>query len=233
MADKKLIYLDYSAYLAESDRLYDTTNEEAAKAANLYNEKYTYAPMPHIVGSSKLFPALEEAIASAEVGKEVEVTIACEDAAGPRNPKLVEIYPIKDFYKQEINPYPGLEVNFGNRNGVVMTASAGRVRVDFNSPLAGHDLMYKFTVTEVIEDDAKKANAILEMDFGTSDGFECAIEADKVVVTLSEITKFSQEWPMARFKIVSDMRDVFGKDTVEFREVWAKAKDAKKEEASE
>ncbi|MFA6642704.1 MAG: hypothetical protein WCS40_04835, partial [Methanomethylophilus sp.] len=35
---------------------------------------------------------------------------------------------------------------------------------------------------------------------------------------------FHQEWPVARFKVVSDLREAFGVDTVEFTEVWTAAK---------
>ena len=151
MADaKKLIRLNYKAYLADADeKLYDTTDAEAAKEAGIFNEKYTYAPMTYIVGSKTLFPDLEEAIANAEIGKETEVVIPCENAAGPRNPKLIELYPIKDFYKQEINPYPGLTVSLGNRTGTVMSVGAGRVKVDFNNPLAGHDLTFEVEILKI------------------------------------------------------------------------------------
>ena len=229
MADndaKKMVRLDYKAYFAEGGRLYDTTDEAAAKEADIFNEKYTYAPMAYIVGSGKLFPALDDAISDAEVGKEIEVTIPTEEAAGPRDPKLIEVYPIKEFHKQEINPYPGLQVTLGNRVGHVMSVGAGRVRVDFNSPLAGFDLLYKLTVTEIIDKPEDKAKAILEVDFGDSEGFSFAFPEGKVVVTLSEITKFHQDWQVARFKVVTDLREAFGVDTVEFVEVWsAKKKD--------
>lgn len=225
---KKMVRLDYKAYLADAERLYDTTIEQVAKDADLYNEKYTYAPMAYIVGSKKLFPALDAAIAAAEVGKETEVTVACEEAAGVRDPKLIEIYPARDFYKQEINPYPGLQVTLGNRTGTVMSVGAGRIKVDFNSPLAGHDLLYRFTVTEVIEDPTEKAKAIIEVNFGDATGFEFAFPGDKVSVTLPELTKFHQEWPVARFKIVTDLREAFGVDTVEFIEIWTAAKKEEK-----
>ncbi len=226
MADaKKLIRLNYKAYLADADdKLYDTTDAEAAKEAGIYNEKLTYAPMSYIVGSKALFPDLEEAIANAEIGKETEVVIPCENAAGPRNPKLIELYPIKDFYKQEINPYPGLTVSLGNRTGTVMSVGAGRVKVDFNNPLAGHDLKYVMKVTEEITENDKKATAIVEADFGNADDFKFEFPGDKVVVTLPEITKFHQEWPVARFRVVSDLREAFGVDTVEFVEIWSAAK---------
>ena len=235
MAFKKgdIVRVDYNAYIADIERLYDTTSESAAKDAGLYNETYTYAPMAYIVGSEKVFKPLDEAIMNAEIGKEVTLEIASADAAGPRDPKLVETYPVREFYKQQINPYPGLEVKLGNRTGTIMSAGAGRVKVDFNNPLAGKDLAYTFTVTEVVTDSEAKAKAIVEMSFGTSDGFSFNFADDKVSIILPDIVKFSQEWPMIRFKIVSDMRDSFGVDTVELTEVWSKspAKDDKKKES--
>ena len=151
MADaKRIVRIDYKAYFADADRLYDTTNADAAKEAGIFNEKVTYAPMAYIIGSGSLYADLDAAIAGAEIGKETEVTIPCEKAAGARNPRLIELHPIKEFYKNEINPYPGMSVSLGNRNGVVMSVGAGRVKVDFNNPLAGHDLKYEVTVVEEV-----------------------------------------------------------------------------------
>ena len=170
MADaKRIVRIDYKAYFADADRLYDTTNADAAKEAGIFNEKVTYAPMAYIIGSGSLYADLDAAIAGAEIGKETEVTIPCEKAAGARNPRLIELHPIKEFYKNEINPYPGMSVSLGNRNGVVMSVGAGRVKVDFNNPLAGHDLKYEVTVVEEVTDPVEKAKCIMEMDFGTSE----------------------------------------------------------------
>ncbi|MBO5600850.1 MAG: peptidylprolyl isomerase, partial [Candidatus Methanomethylophilus sp.] len=143
---------------------------------------------------------------------------------GARNPKLVETHSIKEFYRQEINPYPGLTVSLGNKTGVVLSVGAGRVKVDFNNALAGHDLKYVMTIAEEITDDAEKAKAIIEADFAAADDFKFEFPGDKVVVTLPEITKFHQEWPVARFRVVSDLRETFGVDTVEFVEIWSAAK---------
>jgi len=218
-----LIRLDYKACISETKVIYDTSKEDVAKEAGIFDEKYTYAPMPYLVGSGKIFQALDDAIMTAAVGKETTVEISAEQGAGARDPKLVEVYPIKEFYKQEINPYPGLEVGLNGKRGTVMSVGAGRVRVDFNNPLAGKNVTYVFTVTEVITDAEAKGKAIMEMDFGTSEDFKFEVSEGKVVVTLSEVTKFSQEWPIARFKVVADLREAFSVDTVEFVEIWSKA----------
>jgi len=218
-----LVYIDYDAFLADNDKLFDTTMAESAKKAGFFDEKFQYEPMPVLLGSGKLFEVLEAAVENASVGKETEVKIASADAAGARDPKLVELHSIKEFYKQEVNPYPGLEVQLGNRRGTVMSAGAGRVKVDFNNPLAGKDLVYKFTVKEVVKDKVEKAKAVVKMSLGTSDGFEFTITDDKISVILPELTKFDQNWTIARFRIVSDLRKVAEVDTVEFIEVWSLA----------
>ena len=225
MADIKkgdIVRMNYDAYIADTDRLYDTTNADKAKEAEIFDEKYTYAPMPYIVGSGKLFKVLDEAIAAAKVGEETTVEIAPKDGAGEKNPKLIELHTVGEFLKQGIRPYPGLTVKLGDRNGIIDTVGAGRVKVDFNNPLAGKNLKYVFTVTEAVADEKEKAAAVVQMDFGTSEDFTFDVAKDKVTVKVSDLVKFNQNWLMSKFRIVSDLRDVLGVDTVEFVEVWEK-----------
>ena len=225
-----IVTIDYEAFLADNDRLFDTTIAESAKNAGFYDEKYEYGPMPLLLGAGKFYDALEDAIEGATVGKETEVKLAFADAAGARDPKLVETYQIKEFHRQDIDPRPGAEVQLGNRRGTVMYVGAGRVKVDFNNPLAGKDLRYRFTVRELIEDPVEKAKAVVKMTLGTSDGFEFTITDEKVSVILPELTKFDQTWPVARFAVVADLRKVANVDTVEFTEVWS-LKEKKKDDA--
>ena len=239
MADaKKLIRFEYKAYInADEEKLYDTNILEVAKEAGIFNEKLKYAPMAHIVGSNQTFPDLDEALANAEIGKETEVVIPCENAAGPKDPAKIELHQIKEFTSQNIKPYPGLVVSLdkkvgivqtypgvtiavGNRTGTVVSVGAGRVKIDFNNQLAGYDLTYKFTVLEEITDAEEKAKAILEANFNTSDGFKFEVSDDKVVVIESDICKFDQNWIVAKYKIVSDIRATLGVNRVDFLQVW-------------
>lgn len=234
MADtKKIFHINFKAYYAESNKMYDTNIEQAAKDNSIYNEKFSYVPLPYIIGSKVFYPQVEEAIASAEIGKEIKVTVPCENAAGARNPRLVELRPIKDFYKAEINPYPGMPVTLGNREGIVMSVGAGRVKVDFNSPLAGHDLTYEITVLDEITDPVEKAKAIMETVFGSADEFGFGIMEDKVVITEADVCKFHESWPIAKYRLVSEYRNIFGVDRIEFVQVWESAKPKDSEEKTE
>ena len=225
MADtKKLFHINYTASFADTEKMFDTNIESVAKENDLYNEKITYAPMPYITGSKMFFPEVDEAIANGEVGKEIEITVPCEKAAGARNPKNIELHALKDFYKNEINPYPGMPVSLGNRTGVVMSVGAGRVKVDFNSPLAGHDITYKVTIVDEITDAVEKAKAIMGIHFTAADDFGYAVMEDKVVITEADVCKFHESWPIAKYSLVSDYRNVFDVDRVEFVQVWETAK---------
>lgn len=215
-----IVRLNYTAEIAGEGKVYDTTSADIAKDAGIFNEKYAYTAMPYIIGSGRLFKVLDEAIAGAEVGKETVVEIKCQDAIGEKDPKLIQTYPIKEFHKQEIAPVPGLEIRLGDKAGVVLTVGAGRVKVDFNNFLAGKDLKYTFTVEEVIDDASAKTEAIVLQEFGTVEGFKFEVSDDKVVIHVSDLAKFNQNWMMSKFKIVAGVRESVGVKIVEFVETW-------------
>ncbi len=229
-----IVHVEYDAYVAESGMLFDTTNEDKAKEADIYNENMTYKAMPLLVGGGRVFPGLDEALIGAEVGVKNVVEIPAEKAAGPRDPKLVENIILREFLRQEIRPEPGMEVNIRNRMGTVMTVTNRMVRVDFNRRFAGNTLKYEFTVVEQIQGDENKALAICEMDYGTSEGFRAVLESEKVVLYLPDVCKYDQKWLLSKYKVVADLREVFGTVTVELVEEYLRKEDKPDpEEASE
>ncbi len=70
---------------------------------------------------------------------------------GFRNPKLIRILPISKFIENKINPVPGAYFEIDGREAKVQSVSGGRVRVDFNNPLAGKQLVYKIKIVRKIE----------------------------------------------------------------------------------
>ena len=81
-----------------------------------------------------------------------------------------------------------------------------------------------------MESDEDKAMAIAQMDFGSNEGFKFEFGKDKISIYTPDIVKFNQNWLMTKFRIVNDMREAFGIDTIEFIEVWEKAPAAEKKE---
>src|SRR3990170_493749 len=121
----------------EQRTLHDTTHEDAAKAADKYDEKRAYVPLAVVVGKDRVPKGLDEALLGTAVGETKEVVIPPAKGAGDRDPKLVKLYPIREFHRKEIEPQQGLEVHMEGRRGTIVAVTAGRVRVGFNKPLAG------------------------------------------------------------------------------------------------
>lgn len=227
-----IVHIDYDAYIVDGGQLYDSTNADKAKEAGIFNENLTYKALPLLVGGGRVFAGLDEALVGAEVGKKNTVEIPAEKAAGPRDPKLVENIALREFLRQEIRPEPGLEVNIRNRVGFVVTVTNRMVRVDFNRRFAGMALKYDFTVLDVIEGDENKAMAVCEMDYGTGEGFRASV-GEKVTIYLPDQCKYDQKWLLSKYKIVADLREVFGAKTVELVEEYLKKEDKPAEEVKE
>jgi len=203
-----MIYLEYDAYIKEKDLLFATTSEEHAREHEIFDDKMNYGPIALTIGKGNVFEGLEEALIGAKVGEEKEVEIPPEKAAGPWNKEKIDVFPIREFIREKIDPYPGLEVNIRNKRGTVMSVGAGRVRVDFNDPLAGKVLLYKFKVLRKITDIAEKIEAILKMDYGHEDEFGVEHKETEIRLTLPDICKYDQNWMLAKYRVVSDLREL-------------------------
>jgi FKBP-type peptidyl-prolyl cis-trans isomerase 2 len=221
-----IVHVDYDAYLVEGGMLFDTTNEEKAKEAGIFNEELTYHPMPILIGGGRVFAGFDEALDGAEVGVQGSVEIPPEKAAGARDPKLVENIALREFLRQDIRPEPGMEVNIKNRMGTVITVTNRMVRVDFNRRFAGDNLRYDYTVLDRIDDDEDKVLAICEMDYNNSEGFRAVVEEGKIALYLPDVCKYDQRWLLSKYKVVADLREVFGQVTVELVEEYLKKEES-------
>ena len=228
-----VVLADFEAWIQESNELYDTTSEALAKEHDLYNEKITYGPQPLIVGKGRLFPGLEESMLKAEVGKEYEVVIPSEKAAGPRDPKLVELHPLREFLKQEIEPRVGLEVTVKNKPAIITAVTAGRVRLDFNNRLAGRTLRYKYKIVEKPTKPIDVVKLLLKMSYGSPEGFEIEHHGKNFKVKLPDACKYDQKWLLTKFRFVTDMREVLGAETITFLEEYAKPEKKEEEKKEE
>jgi FKBP-type peptidyl-prolyl cis-trans isomerase 2 len=233
VAKGDIVRMDFDGWVEDSNDLFDTTNAQTAQDAGVFNEKIQYVPIPVLVGGGRIFPGLDEALENAEIGKEYDIVIPSEKAAGPRDPKLVEMIPLREFLRQEVEPHIGMEINIKNRMGVVTAVTAGRVRVDFNRRLAGKSLKYHFKVLSKAQDDDEKVKAVLEMDYGTSEGFGVTVEGKVISLVLPDICKYDQKWLLAKYRVVADLREALKAENVRFIEEYVKAEAPKEEAAPE
>ncbi|MFB6147575.1 MAG: peptidylprolyl isomerase, partial [Candidatus Nanohaloarchaea archaeon] len=110
---------------------------------------------------------------------------------------------------------PGEEIMIGQQRGKVQSVNSGRVRVDFNHPLAGKDLEYWVRVNEKVEDDEEKAEHIYDYRIGEGE-IEFDGDTVKIPATHSHGDQEHELPEEAREKLREEILDHTGFEEVEF-----------------
>ncbi len=155
----QFIELDFTASVNQTGQVFDTSIKEEAKKANLPEDKIK--PLILCIGEGMILKGLDKELEGKEVSKEYSKEFKPKEAFGERNPKLIKIIPLNVFIAKRVNPYPGLVLNMDGMIARITAVSGGRVITDFNNPLSGKDLTYKFKIRKVIEDSREKLNCLV------------------------------------------------------------------------
>ena len=240
--DGDFVRVNFTGKIKENDEVFDTTYDEIAQEAEIFDENKTYKPIPIVVGGNHLLPAIEEEIVGLEAGERKTVEVESDDAFGPRDPKAIQLIPMKEFKKQGMTPYPGMRISAEGGEGRILTVNGGRVKVDFNHPLAGKDLIYDVEVTEIIDDEEEKIKSMIELHYSNPnvdiDKTEIDIVDGVANIKLDEMAKFDQQSYMdvtfARFRIAKDIWDNIEDITkVNFVDEFEKREESSDEEDEE
>jgi len=211
MEEGDLIYVDYDIWVMpdnedEEPTLFDTTDEEKAKEEEIFDEESEYGARPLKIGGENIAEGFSEALTNADIGEKDSVEVPPEKGIGNRDPEKIELYSRREMERRDIDPVEGKQVEIDNRRGRIIQATAGRIRIDFNHPLAGKTLKYDYEIVEKPEEVEDKAEAILEMDYQKAD-FEIEETDDGIDIILPEQCKYDQNWFVAKYRIVGDLRD--------------------------
>ena len=184
MALKKgdFIEIDYIGRIKETQEIFDVTNADIAKRHNIFNPNAHYHSQIICVGEKQVVPGLDDAFLTKEEKKTFSVELPPEQAFGKKDAKLMQLVPLKTFQKQQINPFPGLQLNLNGMLGTVRTVSGGRVIVDFNHPLAGRNVVYEVTIKRLVTKDEEKLHGILHTLFQRD--IACTVKEGKAHIEL-------------------------------------------------
>lgn len=110
-------------------------------------------PQELTLGQGEIFPQIEQALSSMEVGEEQSVEIESENAFGPRRDELVVDIPRQNL-PAEPAPEPGMAMQAQQSNGEPLTlyiveVGENSVKADGNHPLAGEDLTFDITLRDI------------------------------------------------------------------------------------
>lgn len=213
------VEVDYIGKIKETGEIFDLTKEDVAKKEGVHKPKTSYKPVVLIVGADFIIRGLDEALRDMKVGEKKNVAIPPAKAFGERKDELIKTIPSSKFKEQNLDPFPGSVVNIGNMRGRIMSVDGGRVRVDFNHPLAGKTLEYDIEIKSTVKEKPEKVKAVVNYFTGIE-------EVDVVCKGAEAEINIKKDVDVARpvKKMVSDAVIKWcGVDKVKFVEVFEKS----------
>ena len=183
-----IVYISYIGKIKESGEIFDLTDEELAKKENVYNPEAKYGDIPIIVGAGFVLPGMDEVLLQMQVGEKRKVELKPDKAFGERKAELIKLIPISAFKQQKIDATPGSYVTINGIRGRIASVAGGRVKVDFNHPLAGKVLEYDLEIKRQVTEMPEKIFAIVRYFTGAEkDGVEIKIDGDSVDIEVKGI----------------------------------------------
>ena len=174
------VELEFTGRLKDANEVFDTTNVETAKKAEIFSDKADYSPITICIGEGHILKGIDEFLVGKELG-EYKVELPAEKAFGKKNAELIKMIPASKFTEQNIKPVPGLRLNIDNYIGVVRSVTGGRTIVDFNHPLAGRDVVYELKVIKIVTDKKAQLEALLKVLLGVKAPVE--VKEKKATIT--------------------------------------------------
>jgi len=109
-------------------------------------------PLRFQMGDKTFQPGMEMALYGLKAGDEQTLTLTPEQAYGDPEPGLVQRLPLTDF--GELQPEVGQIMSFalgevGETMGIIREIDGDEVVVDFNHPLAGHEVVFRVQILAV------------------------------------------------------------------------------------
>lgn len=151
------IEIKYTGFL--EGKPFDSNIEEDLKKLN---EKAEAEKTVIFIGEGMVVSGLDKALEGKELNKEYEIDVPYKEGFGERRRDLVKTIPLGVFTKQGINPKPGAQLLLDNQMARIITVSGARVITDFNNPLAGKDISYRFKIVKIVSDDKEKAESFFK-----------------------------------------------------------------------
>jgi FKBP-type peptidyl-prolyl cis-trans isomerase SlyD len=209
------IRLSFTGRLTDGS-VFDTTDEKVARESGIYDEDKRYSPMTVIVGSGFLVEGLEEDLIGKKAGYKGKVEVEPARGFGDRSLNAIEIIPIKKF---EGKVEPGKMVEYEGRVGFIESVAGGRVKVDYNEPLAGKTLIYDYKIESVIRDRKEKIEALLEGYVSEDAKFE--ISDDTIQIDVPKELAVDESWAVGKLLIGRFLASSAGMKKIVFRETFS------------
>ena len=149
VASGKTITFDYAAGF-DNGTIFDTSFEDAAKKADIYDQNRSYRPIIIVYGKDRLVPGYEETLLGMKIGSIKNVRLPPEKAYGPYIVNSTLVVPrnkIKEQGELKIGSVITLVSPQGQKlRSYIKKLGDENVTVDLNHPLAGEYIQFSVVV---------------------------------------------------------------------------------------
>ena len=215
--NEDFIRINYTGRL-EDGMVFDTTDEEVAKEQDIYDENTRYDSFVIIVGKGHVVEGLDEDIVEKEAGYHGTVEIPPEKGYGEHKTELVKTYPTSKFTEP---PVKGMRAVVDGQQGMVVMTIGRRVRIDFNSPMAGKTLIFDYTIEDLIDDDLDKIKSLLQSFFRRD--FDVELVDETAVIEPPSDLRLNQNWLLMKSRLANELLESMELDNVKFVETYQKS----------
>ncbi|MCJ7429156.1 MAG: peptidylprolyl isomerase [Candidatus Nanohaloarchaeota archaeon QJJ-5] len=175
-----VVKLHYVGRDAKTGEIFDLTDPDVADAEDVETQE-ELGPVKILLGDDQLIEGVEQAVMDMEEGDEQTIEVPTEKAFGSRDSDNIKTISEREFEQHDVTPRRGMPVEIDGQRGRVIMAMNGRVKVDFNHPMAGKDLEYDISVLETIEDTEGQARAVLDKHF--EDQYDLSVDEQDITIT--------------------------------------------------
>lgn len=202
------IEIEFTGYA--NGQIFDTTNKKDADKSGLNLKDIKLLTIS--IGNQMVIQGLDEDLEGKEIDIEYSVTISPEKAFGKRNPNMIKTYGINHFRKQNINPYVGLTLQLDDLLAKIISVNGGRVTIDFNNPLAGKNITYKYKINKIVAEDKDKINSLQDFFFRKRFDFEIKdkkviFKDDKIKIFIDLLSQKFKEMTGLEFVMIKEDKD--------------------------
>ena len=214
------VKIDYVGTVKATGQIFDLTEEKVAKKEGIYDEKAKYEPATIVLGARHLVKGLDAKLEDKETGKSYTIEIGPDEGFGARSGDLVKVFPRFKFKDHKGPLYPGAQVQLQGINGIVSSVSGGRVRVDFNHPLAGKDLEYKVKIIGKVSSKKEQVECLLSL-HSPFKGFEVKVSetAAKIIVP----NTIPPQWFSVQPRVANEILEYAGLKDAKFVQEYKKS----------
>ena len=133
---------------------------EVRDGQNVVDSNIGGAPLVFMFGKGQIIPGLESGIVNMQIGEKSDVLVKAADAYGDYNEDAQQEVPREQFAGIDLNvgmTLYGQGEDGGTVQVIVKEVKDDNVIIDFNHPLAGKDLMFTVTISNIRDASAAEA----------------------------------------------------------------------------